>query len=61
MASKAQIMAQAKYDAANTTQLHLKLNNKTDADILLWLEGKPKQTVIKDAIREQMEKEKGQA
>lgn len=27
-------LTQRKYDQANTTQLHFKLNNKTDADIL---------------------------
>lgn len=32
--SEAQKKAQAKYDAANTKQVRLKLNTKTDADIL---------------------------
>lgn len=34
MASKAQAAASARYDRANTTQLKVKLNRKTDADIL---------------------------
>ena len=52
--SDAQLRAQTKYDAENTVQIHLKLNRGTDADILAWLEGKLKQTVIKEAIREMM-------
>lgn len=37
-ASDAQLRAIAKYDAANTKQIMLKLNRKTDADILAALE-----------------------
>ena len=33
MATEALKRAVKKYDSANTTQFHLKLNNKTDADI----------------------------
>lgn len=29
--------AQERYDEWNTTQVKLKLNNKTDADILAWI------------------------
>ena len=29
--------AQGRYDEWNTTQVKLKLNNKTDADILAWI------------------------
>ncbi len=29
--------AQERYDEWNTTQVKLKLNNKTDADILSWI------------------------
>lgn len=43
--------AQARYDRENTVQLSLKLNRKTDADIISFLEGKQKQTAIKEAIR----------
>lgn len=34
MASEAQIFASMKYDAANTKRISLKLNKKTDKDIL---------------------------
>lgn len=34
MASKAQAKASAKYDKANTKGIYLKLNTRTDADIL---------------------------
>ena len=52
----AQRRARAKYDAANTTQLHLKLNLTTDADILARLEQAStaeggKQGYIKELIR----------
>jgi len=36
----------------NTTFIGLKLNNKTDMDILQALDGKQKQTEIKRLIRE---------
>lgn len=38
MTTEAQKRATAKYDSANTVQLKLKLNVKTDADILAVLE-----------------------
>jgi hypothetical protein len=51
--SEAQRRAQEKYDRANTVQIHLKLNTKTDADILDKLDSVPnKQGYIKDLIRE---------
>lgn len=45
-----------KYDKANTTFIGLKLNNKTDADIIQKIEevkasGIPAQTYIKTCIR----------
>jgi hypothetical protein len=45
--------SQAKRDwmKANTTVITLKLNNKTDADILSALENKQKQTEIKRLLR----------
>ena len=53
MASKAQIRANAKYDKNNTTQITLKLNNKTDSDIIEYLQKcSNKQGTIKEAIRE---------
>lgn len=57
MASEAQNRAVAKYDAENTTQIHLKLNDKTDADILQRLdEVESKQGYIKRLIREDIAK-----
>ena len=47
-----------KYDAANTKQVHLKLNLKTDADILEHLEKQESvQGYIKHLIREDMNKD----
>ena len=55
--SEAQKRAQAKYDAANTKQVRLKLNIKTDADILEKLESVPnKQGYIKELIRADIKK-----
>lgn len=50
--SRAQLKAQAKYDKSNTTQINLKLNNKTDEDIIKRLsEVENKQGYIKELIR----------
>lgn len=50
--SKAHNRAVKKYDEANTRQIKLKLNKKTDADILEQLEAMPnKQGYIKFLIR----------
>lgn len=50
--SKSQIKAQAKYDKANTIQIKLKLNKKTDADIIKYLSDcNNKQGTIKALIR----------
>ena len=52
-ASKAQLRAQAKYDKDNTVQIKLKLNKKTDADIIDYLSRQEnKQCFIKTIIRE---------
>lgn len=49
--------AQAKYDKENTVSVRLKLNKKTDADILERLDGvKSKQGYIKALVREDMRK-----
>ncbi len=46
-----------KYDAANTKQVHLKLNRKTDANVIAWLEGQDnvqgyiKQLIANDIAR----------
>lgn len=62
MASEAQKKATLKYDAANTTQVHLKLNLTSDAAILARLdlmakldEKKGKQGYIKDLIRKDID------
>lgn len=59
--SDAQMRAVAKYGAANTTQIHLKLNLTSDVDILARLDEvskndpkKGKQGYIKDLIRQDM-------
>ena len=58
MATDAQIKAQAKYDAENTRQVHLKLNRNTDKDVLARLdEVQSKQGYIKRLIREDLAKE----
>lgn len=55
--SKAQIRASAKYDAANTVQVKIKLNKNTDDDIIKLLNSVPnKQGYIKELIREDMKK-----
>lgn len=52
MTTEAQARAKLKYDQANTLQVHLKLNIKTDADILAKLDQvASKQGYIKDLIR----------
>lgn len=44
-----------RWDAENTTMISLKLNNRTDADILEALAGKSRQTEIKRLVRAGME------
>lgn len=52
MTSEAQKRASEKYDRNNTVQLHLKLNKKTDADVLQILDAVDnKQGFVKDLIR----------
>ncbi len=52
MATEAKRRASRKYDDANTRQLHLKLNIKTDADILAQLDRQDSmQGYIKELIR----------
>ena len=64
MASEAQKRANAKYDAAHTKGLYLKLNLESDAAIIAWLEEvaqrdpvKGKQGYIKDLIKADMNNE----
>lgn len=55
MATDALKRAIKKYDAANTMQIHLKLNIKTDADIIEHLsKQESKQGYIKELIRDDM-------
>lgn len=57
MTTEAEKRAVAKYDAKNTRQYHLKLNLKTDADIIKRLEQQESiQGYIKDLIRADMAK-----
>ena len=47
-----------KYDAANTKQFHLKLNTKTDADIIQRFQVVGSvQTYLKKLVREDMKKD----
>ena len=56
-ASEAMLRAIKKYDAANTTQLKIKLNKKTDRDIIEKLASvENKQGYLKELIRADMEK-----
>ena len=55
--SEAQKRAVAKYDAANTKSHLLKLNRKTDADIIAFLDQQPnKLAYLKKLIRDDMQK-----
>lgn len=57
MATEAQIKAQKKYDAENTRQFHLKLNRRTDEDVLEKLDSVAnKQGYIKELIRADLKK-----
>ena len=59
MATEAKIRANAKYDKANTQQILLKLNKKTDADILEVINAQDnKQGFLKECIREYMKRHK---
>lgn len=45
------------WDKQNTVQISIKLQKNTDADILAYLDGKQKQTVIKEALRRMMQEQ----
>lgn len=53
----AETQARREWTKENTTFVGLKLNNRTDKDILEALEGKPKQTEIKRLIRQGMKQD----
>ena len=58
MTTEAQRKAQRRYDARNTRQVHIKLNLRTDKDVLERLdEVQSKQGYIKRLIREDLAKE----
>ena len=60
MQTEAQKKAKAKYDKANTKQIMLKLNTKTDLDILIQLDSVGnKQGYIKELIRKDLNKGNG--
>ena len=55
MATEAQKRAKKKYDEAATVQVKMKLNQKTDSDILAKLDSVPnKQGYIKALIRDDL-------
>lgn len=55
---KQKLQYNKEYDASNTIQIRLKLNKKTDADILNRLDAVPnKQGYIKGLIRDDMKNE----
>lgn len=49
--------AQDRWKRVNLVRLQVKLNKRTDADILRYLEGKAYATVVKAALREYMKRE----
>lgn len=60
MKSIADSEAKKAWDKENTTKLCLKLQRRTDADILQYLDQQPsKQGTIKQALREKMARENG--
>lgn len=52
--SDAQIRASMKYKAANVKRIEINLNQKTDADVIAWLEGRNVAGTIKELIRKEM-------
>ena len=57
MATEAQLKAVYKYDREHTRQVHLKLNRRTDVDVLEKLDSVPnKQGYIKGLIRADLER-----
>ena len=57
ISSDSQVRAQAAYDKKNTVRLSLKLNVRTDEDIIQWIrKQKSMQGTIKRLIREEIAK-----
>ena len=60
MVTEAQRRAQRRYDEKNTRQVHIKLNLRTDKDVLARLdEVQSKQGYIKRLIRDDLERKAG--
>lgn len=59
--SESQKRAQARYDAEHTVRISLKLNIRTDQDIIRWIRRQSSmQGAIKQLIREKLEEAKKQ-
>ena len=59
MASRAHNEAVKRYDAENAVQIRMKLNKKTDADILEWLARQEnRQGMLKMLIRKEIARDK---
>lgn len=57
---EARTRAQAKYDKAHTTGIYMKLNLRTDRDIIQWTwHQKSVQGAIKQLIRDDIRRKKG--
>lgn len=51
----------AAWNTANTTRIAISLNNRTDADIIDWLNSQEnKQGIIKELIRKEMDRQQKQ-
>lgn len=59
--TEAQMRASMKWHKKHLTQIKFNLNNETESDIIEWLEAKDnKQGYIKNLIREDIAKQKGE-
>ena len=56
--TEAQRRAIAKYERANIKRYVVRLNKKTDSDLIAYLEGKKAQTEFKTALRMMLERRK---
>lgn len=56
MITEAQKRAVAKYEKNNIIRYVVKLNRKTDADLIAYLQGKKAQTEFKTALRMMLER-----
>jgi len=53
--------AHKRWAKENTVVYTYRLQKSTDADIIAYLDGKAKQTIVKAALREYMENHKGES